>query len=126
VVGKVKYYGVDWMNNELTPAESFRMVMKMDEFILPQGFCFKITKELWKKLGGFNEKFVNGSEDCDLGFRAIEIGAKIGCIDFPMKHLHSQSEGRFKFADHNKKLFNSLWTKEKLQCLKNSSKMIGG
>jgi O-antigen biosynthesis protein len=38
------------------------------------GACFGIRRDVWQKLGGFDEAYVNGCEDVDLCFRARQEG----------------------------------------------------
>ncbi len=38
------------------------------------GACVAIRAATWRKLGGFDEGFINGCEDVDLGLRALESG----------------------------------------------------
>ncbi len=40
------------------------------------GACFAIRRTTWEQLGGFDESFVNGSEDIDLCLRAHSIGLR--------------------------------------------------
>jgi GT2 family glycosyltransferase len=59
------------------------------------GACFGLRRALWEKLGGFDEGFVNGSEDIDLGLRAAEAGCThyvaLGSV---VRHHVSSSIGR--------------------------------
>ena len=38
------------------------------------GACFALRADLWRQLGGFDEGFVNGCEDVDLGLRSLHAG----------------------------------------------------
>jgi len=80
-----------------------------EEVDIPSGFCFKIKKNTWKKLGGFDERFRNGAEDIDLFFRATKMGLKIGYLEDSIQHYLSQSEGRFRFSEANEKLLEKKW-----------------
>lgn len=108
-IGGTKFYGMGWMKTDLTPAKSFFLATTQKDFFLPSGFCFMISKKFWEKLKGFDERFRNGAEDCDLFLRAVRAKIKIGYIDKPMIHHHSQSAGRFKYTPENDELFNKLY-----------------
>ena len=82
---------------------------KSEDAIIPSGFCFKVTKKAWEKLGGLDESFINGGEDNDFGLRALEMGISIGFIENYMKHHHSQSEGRNDFDNVNLKRLKEKW-----------------
>jgi GT2 family glycosyltransferase len=85
-----------------------------DPIHIPSGFCFRVKKNVWEKLGGLDESFKNGAEDQDFGFRALEAGFTVGIVDKPIKHYLSESETRFKYANENRKLFDEKWPKEKI------------
>ncbi len=76
---------------------------------MPSGFCFKVKKAAWKKLKGLDERYINGGEDVDLFLRAMELDMSFGYIHTPIRHLLSQSSGRFTFAGENDTLFSKLW-----------------
>lgn len=78
------------------------------------GACFKIRRELFKKLGGFNEIYKNGYEDRELFLKAMELGYNLNFTKNYVLHYGSQSEGRFANHVENEKLFLSRWTNEKV------------
>lgn len=90
------------------------LALRLEDCLMPTGFCFKIKKKLWNKLGGYDERFFNGAEDQDLGFRALNIGVKFGYIEKPLIHYHSQSKGRFDHTIKNNKLLKELWSDKKI------------
>lgn len=59
------------------------------------GACFGIRREVWRQLGGFDEGFVNGSEDIDLCLRATAAGLR-HCVALRsiVRHHISASAGR--------------------------------
>jgi glycosyltransferase involved in cell wall biosynthesis len=83
---------------------------------IPSGFLFRIKKDAWEKLGGFDERFKNGSEDVDLGLRAVENGMSMDYITSkPITHFHMQSEGRLDNREENRKLLHKIWADKKIK-----------
>lgn len=99
-------YGMGWSGYKAT--DNF-LAEKKEDVVMPSGYCFKVSKSVWEELGGFDERFINGAEDCDLFLKAMKKKIKFGYIDEPMIHLHSQSQGRYDKVDKNFKLFNKIW-----------------
>lgn len=59
------------------------------------GACFGLRRESWQKLGGFDEGFVNGSEDVDLALRASAAGLQhVVALGSVVRHHISASAGR--------------------------------
>ena len=59
------------------------------------GACFGIRRATWEKLGGFDEAFVNGSEDIDLALRAAAAGLRnYVALRSVVRHHISSSPGR--------------------------------
>jgi cellulose synthase/poly-beta-1,6-N-acetylglucosamine synthase-like glycosyltransferase len=109
----VIFYGIGYTlteNGTLQPG----LARKREEVRIPSGFCFSIKKEVFEKLGGFDEIFVNGAEDQDLGFKVLEAGYEIDFITTPIPHYEAQSEGRHKFSGFNQELFDCIWHKERI------------
>lgn len=73
--------------------------------------CLLVKKDVFKKLGGFNEKYWNGMEDIDFcvklrkkGYRAVYQPKSV------LTHHESQSGiERFKRLDENRKVFLKRW-----------------
>ncbi len=64
--------------------------------------CMLVRKNIFEKIGGFDEGFVNGFEDVDLCLKIRKLGEKV--IYQPQSclyHLESQSSGRQNYDDHN-------------------------
>ena len=71
------------------PAANFRPVEALT------GACFGVRRAVWQKLGGFDEKFVNGSEDIDLCLRARAAGLRhYIALRSVVRHHISASPGR--------------------------------
>jgi len=77
------------MSHQLVKADSPIPLDALDEFAervhaenigkwiyagVVSGFCFMIRRDIWEKLGGFDERFVNGNEDVDLCARVNQMG----------------------------------------------------
>ena len=59
------------------------------------GACFAIRRPVWQQLGGFDEGFVNGSEDIDLCLRARALGlTHYVALHSVVRHHISASIGR--------------------------------
>lgn len=76
---------------------------------MPSGYCFRVKRKAWEKLGGLDEGFRNGAEDVDIFLRAMQEGMTFGYIGKPMNHYLSKSTGRFTFARDNNILFKQKW-----------------
>jgi GT2 family glycosyltransferase len=109
--GSPQHCGIKWMDND------FMVVKDPSEADVPTAACFRIKREAFDKLGGFNERFINGGEDHDLFFRAFELNMTFEFIDTPVVHYSSQSAGRFDYEADNFKLLRELWPLEKLSKL---------
>jgi len=72
--------------------------------------CILVEKEVFDRLGGFCEEFINGWEDVDFCLRAKEYGYGIYyCADAVILHHRFGSEGRFLHETENKSLFREKW-----------------
>lgn len=81
----------------------------------PSGAIFRIRREVFGKVGGFDERFRNGGEDQDLFLRTLEAGYSVGFGEGSVVHYCSQSEGRFDFLNENDNLLHSLWPSKRLK-----------
>lgn len=65
------------------------------EVVAVTGACFGVPRDTWTRLGGFDEAFVNGSEDIDLCLRARAAGLHhYVALHSIVRHHISQSAGR--------------------------------
>ncbi len=84
----------------------------IEENFMPSGFCFKIKKSTWEKLGGFDNIYKNGAEDIDLFLRARSRRIKFGYIEDCITHFLSKSENRFDHAGENDRILERKWKKK--------------
>ena len=96
-------------------AEHRPEVNSRKEFQSVTAACMLVRKEVFEKVGGFDEGFVNGFEDVDLCLKIRQIGMKVvyqpkSCL----YHLEGQSPGRKKHDDSNAERLATRW---KLQWL---------
>jgi GT2 family glycosyltransferase len=115
-----KYYGIGLIENcgKVIPD-----IMKTEKGVfMVSGFCFGIKKGVWERIGGFDEDFITGYEDVDLGLRAIKGGCRTGILDLSIRHLESQSSGRFEYVEHNVKMLDQKYPQEELIALKEKYK----
>jgi glycosyltransferase involved in cell wall biosynthesis len=81
---------------------------------IPSGYCFKVKRKAWEKLGGLDEIYKNGCEDRDLFLKAWEMKMKFGYVLNPMVHFLSKSEGRFLYAGKMEEICEKRWGKKLL------------
>ena len=72
------------------------------EFQSVTAACMLVRKEIFEKVGGFDEGFVNGFEDVDFCLKIRQMGKKVvyqpkSCL----YHVESQSPGRKKYNNEN-------------------------
>ncbi len=85
-------------------------VNKKRKFNAVTAACMLVRKDIFKKVGGFDENFVNGYEDVDLCLRIKETGKDIVyCPQSVVYHYESISEGRADKLQENKVLFLEKW-----------------
>lgn len=94
-----------------------RLTKVKEDVVIPTGFLLRIKKKAWDDLGGFDEKFVNGGEDTDLGLRALEMKMTFDYMVTPIPHKHSQSEGRLTYHRENQAYLDKKWPEKKIKAL---------
>ena len=109
-----KYWGIGLFKNE-DGSIRHQIAVNEKKSLFHSGFCFGVKKNTWKKIGGFDERFMTGNEDVDLGFKALEMKCKIKILDLDIRHKECQSEGRFDHCDENEKLIYKLWDQKYLK-----------
>lgn len=69
-----------------------------------------VKKEVFDRLEGFCEEFVNGWEDSDFCLKAKEMGQKIYyCAEAEVIHHRFASDGRFAHESYNRQLYRDKW-----------------
>ncbi|MCX7823610.1 MAG: glycosyltransferase [Syntrophobacterales bacterium] len=72
--------------------------------------CMLVRKECFEKMGGFDERFINGYEDVDFCLRARTAGYRV--VYTPksvLYHLESSSPGRFDHSIPNLRILHNRW-----------------
>lgn len=82
------------------------------------GVCLIISKELFDRVGGFDERYVGlGLEDVDFSYRIRELGYKLIYLsDVVLIHLEevtTRATGKEDYLGGNLKLFKDRWCKPK-------------
>jgi len=85
----------------------------------PDFSCYLIRREVWDKVGRFDEKFETAfCEDWDFHVRLHKAGVDAHCIDIPFYHVGSatvnnmppeEQEAVLKQADKNRQYFKEKW-----------------
>lgn len=93
--------------------------VKEDKRPHPDFSCYLIRKEVWDKVGEFDEVFTPAfGEDCDYHVRMHEAGVKAECIDLPfyhygsatIKHMEPEEATRLHLhAELNRAYFERKW-----------------
>lgn len=94
---------------------NYELTSKIEKARYPSGALFKISREAWESVAGFNNNFINGGEDQDLFLRCIEAGYTVGFSEVEVIHYCSQSTGRFDYIAENDHLLFGLWTEDRLK-----------
>lgn len=77
------------------------------------GACLLVERALWQALGGFDEAYVNGGEDIDLGFRARAAGrVNAVALRSVVRHHVSASPGRKLRDEENSRRLVQRWQRE--------------
>lgn len=78
--------------------------------------CILIRKDIFKKMGGFDEIYQNGYEDVDLCLKIKEAGYRVVyCPESEIFHYGQKSPGRTENDIRNQIIFQERWSK-KIHC----------
>jgi GT2 family glycosyltransferase len=79
------------------------------------GACLLLSRALWEELGGFDEGYVNGGEDIDLGYRA-RAANRVNAVALRsvIRHHVSSSPGRKARDEHNSRRLALRWREQLL------------
>ncbi len=79
------------------------------------GACVLLSRALWEELGGFDEGYVNGGEDIDLGYRARAAGrVNAVALRSVVRHHVSSSPGRKARDEQNSRRLALRWREQLL------------
>ena len=85
-------------------------VNKKRQFQCLTAACFLVRREIFEKVGGFDEAYLNGLEDLDFCLKVCALGLGIlYCPESVVYHHESITEGRSNFDERNVKTFYSRW-----------------
>jgi len=88
----------------------FSSANKEREFQAVTGACLATKKEIFVRVGGFDEGYINGLEDVDLCFKVKKIGFKVMyCPESVVVHHESVSKDRFKHLYQNIEYYQKKW-----------------
>lgn len=114
--GKIQHAGVVFSHKGM-PRHIYRRfdsdfppANKEREFQSVTGACLAIKKELFERVNGFDEEYINGLEDVDLCFKVRELGLKVMyCPESVVIHHESVSKDRFKHLYRNIEYYQKKW-----------------
>lgn len=114
--GTIQHAGVA-MTDELAPAHMYHMFPSdyppasiNREYQAVTGACLLIRRDLFERVGGFDEQYLNSYEDVDLCCRVRELGLKVVyCASSVLYHFASVSETRHDMDAANQELLLSRW-----------------
>lgn len=113
--GRIQHAGIGFING--LPDHPFRFaaadapeVNQLRELDMVTGACLIIKRNLFLRLGGFDEIYQNGVEDVDLCLRAREAGYSVLYQPASVVYHHEgKSKGRFDKVKQNLQLFFQRW-----------------
>ena len=88
----------------------FDYAREREKIFFPHGFCYIIKRKLFEELEGYDERYRNAMEDCDLFLKAIQKKAIICYAKTRVTHYLSKSLGRKENESENQKRFRDKWS----------------
>jgi len=97
-------------HNRQAPSLAATLFTPVRRVVAVTGACVVVSAEVWRRLGGFDEGYVNGCEDVDLCLRAREAGL-INAVALRSRILHhvSASPGRKRRDEDNTRRLVLRW-----------------
>jgi len=113
---RIQHAGIEIMKDGI-PDHLFRgvdaddpRVNQLKEVQMVTGACMLVRRELFLKLGMFDEGYLNGVEDVDFCLRAREEGYRVMyCPTSVLYHYEGVSQGRFDNVRGNLERFQKKW-----------------
>jgi GT2 family glycosyltransferase len=94
--GVVHYSGIGWAGDCGRPATALPVTDR--EVTFPSGAAMVVRREVWERLGGFEESYFLYSEDLDLGLRLWLAGYGIGIVPSArIVHGYEFEKGSYKW-----------------------------
>jgi GT2 family glycosyltransferase/Flp pilus assembly protein TadD/SAM-dependent methyltransferase len=112
---RVQHAGIELIDG--VPDHPFRgaapddpRVCRTRDLDMVTGACLMTRKDLFDRLGGFDEGYVNGVEDVDLCLRVRDAGYRVVyCATSVVEHHEGRSAGRFDRVRENLRRFVGRW-----------------
>jgi GT2 family glycosyltransferase len=84
-----------------------RLLRPVRRKVAVTGACVLVTSETWRRLGGFDEGFVNGCEDVDLCLRALDVGLTnaVAMRSVVLHHVSSSPGRKLRDEENTRRLF---------------------
>src|SRR3990167_286395 len=124
--GTVQVSAIIWDDQAEQPGDPWYLQRLEPEMLVSKdaqavsGDCMLVKQKVFKKLGGFDERFKNGYEDVDLCLTGNSKGYKVRyCGRAEVTHYHGKSGGTqnnpiptaLEFLEDNTKLLQKKWRK---------------
>ena len=88
----------------------FKPANKLREYKAVTGACLAIKKDIFKRVGGFDEGYINGLEDIDLCFKVRKLGYRVFYVpESTVIHYESISKDRFRYVFRNIEYYLGKW-----------------
>ena len=95
------------------PPAWIRLLMPIRRVPAVTGACALVSREIWERLGGFDEGFLNGGEDMDFCFRVRALGLHNAiALRSVIRHHISSSPGRKRRDEQNSQRLALKWRSE--------------
>jgi GT2 family glycosyltransferase/SAM-dependent methyltransferase/Tfp pilus assembly protein PilF len=114
--GTIQHAGIEFINGipdhvHRRASADLPTANKLRELDMVTGACLMTPRNVFLKIGGFDEVFRNGVEDIDYCLRVRALGRKV--VYQPQSvvyHHEGQTAGRFDHVNDNLKTFFGRWT----------------